>query len=340
MKIAIDAMGGDFAPNSVLEGTAQALEKYRGFTVKLVGNVPEMTPLLKKYGLMENPRVELVHADQFVKMDDPSTIAIRAKKNSSVTVAAGIVGNGEADALVTIGHTGAAVAATMVKMRLLPGVDRPAIAVVMPGIDGKVLFLDAGANVDAKPENLAQFAIMGELYSRLTLGVENPKIGLLSVGDEDIKGNDVTKETFKILCKMPINFIGNVEGKDIFTQKADVVVCDGFVGNAILKSCEGLAKAAMFWMKKAFTKNPLRITTAILAQKAFAELKEMGDSEEYGGAPLLGINGICIIGHGASSAKGVRNAIRVASELVEKDLNRKILERLKESNILLSHKNK
>jgi len=336
MKIAIDAMGGDYAPASVIDGTAQALRAYTGFEVVIVGRLEEIKPLLQKHGLDKNPRVRLVHAEQVVNMDESSTTSIRAKKDSSVTVAAGIVGKGEADALVTIGHTGAAVAATMVKMKTLPGVERPAIAVILPAKDGRTVLLDAGANVECSSGNLIQFAVMGEIYSKIVLGLTDPKVGLISVGDEDIKGNDTTKEAFKSLSNMPINFIGNVEGCDIFKDEVDVVVCDGFVGNVVLKACEGLSKAAMHWMKKAFTKNPFRITTAILAQKAFAELKEMGNYEEYGGAPLLGLNGICIIGHGSSSPKAVKNAIRVAAELVSKNLNEEILKKLQASNAMIN----
>ena len=337
MKIAIDVMGGDYAPASVIDGTAEALGTYTGFDVVLVGHLEEIKPLLQKHGLDKNPRVGLVHAEQVVNMDESSTSAIRAKKGSSVTVAAGIVGNCAADALVTIGHTGAAVAATMVKMRTLPGVERPAIAVVLPSKEGRTVLVDAGANVESSSRNLVQFAVMGEIYSKIILGLNSPKIGLMSVGDEDIKGNDTTKEAFKTLSNMSINFIGNVEGCDIFNDEVDVVVCDGFVGNVVLKACEGLSKAVFHWMKKAFTKNPFRLTTAILAQKAFEELKEMGDQEEYGGAPLLGINGICIIGHGASSPKAVKNAIRVAAELVNKNLNQEILKKLQASNALINN---
>ena len=338
MKIVVDAMGGDHAPKSVIEGTIEALEYYYGFNVILVGNLDLLKPYIEAYRLDKNPRIELVHASQVIGMNESSTTAIRQKKNSSITVAAGIVGRNEADALVTIGHTGAAMAATTVRMRTLPGVDRPAIAVIMPSTNGKFILLDAGANVDCKPENLAQFAVMGELYSKLVLDVPYPKIGLMSVGDEAIKGNELTKETFKMLSNMPVNFIGNVEGNDMFEDKADVVVCDGFVGNVILKSCEGLSKAIQSLLKKAFMKNPIRITSAILGLKAFSELKEISDKETYGGAPLLGINGICIIGHGSSSPKAVCNAIKIAADLVEKDLNGEILKRLKESDVIVEKK--
>ena len=334
MKIVVDAMGGDHAPKSVIDGVMDALEKIQGFKVILVGNLKQLTPYIRQYSLDTNSRIELVHAESTVNMDDSSTSAIRGKKDSSITVAATIAGQKKADALVTIGHTGAAVAATKVRMRTLPGVERPAIAVIMPAREGKIILLDAGANVDCKPIHLAQFAVMGELYSKFIFGISNPKVGLLSVGDEDVKGNELTKETFKIIKNMPVNFVGNVEGTDIFERKADIVVCDGFVGNAVLKTCEGLSKAAMYWMKKAFTKNPFRITTALLAQKTFLELKQIADKEEYGGAPLLGVNGICIIGHGSSSPKGVKNAIKVAVELVKKDLNSAIVEKLEKSKIV------
>jgi phosphate acyltransferase len=335
MKIVVDAMGGDYAPKSVIDGVVDALDEIRGYDIMLVGNLKQLTPYIRQYELDKNPRIELVHAESTVNMDDSSTVSLRNKKDSSITVGATIVGKKQADALVTIGHTGAAVAATKVKMRTLPGIERPAIAAIMPAREGKIVLLDAGANVDCKPRNLAQFAVMGELYSKFVLGISKPKVGLLSVGDEDVKGNELTKEAFKTIKEMPINFVGNVEGSDIFERKADIVVCDGFVGNAILKSCEGLSKAAMYWMKKAFTKNPFRITTALLAQKPFLELKQMSDKEEYGGAPLLGVNGICIIGHGSSSPKGVKNAIKVAVELVKKDLNGAIVEKLEKSNIMM-----
>ena len=333
MKIVVDAMGGDYAPGSVVDGVVDALHDFQGFDIILVGNLEQLSPLRKQYALDKNQRIELVHADQTVKMDDSSTSSIREKKKSSITVGATIARTRNADALVTIGHTGAAVAATKIKMRTLPGVDRPAIAVRMPAHDGQVILLDAGANVDCKPKHLAQFAVMGELFAKLTLDISKPKVGLLNVGDEDVKGNELTKEAFKMMLDMPINFIGNIEGTDIFQRKADVVVCDGFVGNVVLKACEGLSRMAMQMLKKNFTKNPFRLTTALLAKKPLEELKKLADSEEYGGAPLLGLNGICIIGHGSSSPKGVKNAIKVAAELVRRDLNGAIVEKLQRSKI-------
>ena len=334
MKIVLDAMGGDYAPASVIEGTIEALETFYGFDVILVGNLQQLKPYIDKFELDSNPRIELVHADQVVEMDEPSMTPIRKKRKSSITVAADLISKGKGDALVTIGHTGAALAAATVKLRTLPGVERAALAARLPAKKGgSFIMVDAGANTDCKPRHLAQFAVMGEAYSKIIVKVKDPKIGVICNGDEDSKGNELTKETFKILSKIPVNFIGNVEANDIFEKTADVVVCDGFVGNVILKSCEGLAKAINFLLKKAFSKNPIRITSAILGLKAFAELKEVSDKETYGGAPLLGVNGICIVGHGSSTPRAVCNAIKVAADLIENDLNKEILKKLKKSGL-------
>ncbi len=332
MRIAVDAMGGDKAPDVVIEGTAEALELYPHIDIVLVGHLQKINPLVRNYGLQNHPRLTLVHAEQAIAMDDPSISAIRAKKHSSMTLCAELVHKGEADAVVSAGHTGAAVAATTFRMKLLPGVERAGIATIMPSTKGHFVFIDAGANVDCKPLHLAQFAVMGEIFAR-SMGVHRPKIGLLSIGEEDVKGNDLTKEAFKMLSSMPINFIGNVEGKLLYERIADVVVCDGFVGNIVLKSSESLAKALSFWMKKAFKKNPVRQAWAILATNAFKELKEVADYEEYGGAPLLGVNGVCIIGHGSSSPKAIKNAIRVAGEIVKFRVNEHITERLAECGV-------
>lgn len=336
MKIAVDAMGGDKAPEVVIEGTAEALELYPFMDIVLVGHLQKISHLLKQHGITNHPRLRLVHAEQMIAMDEPSMSAVRGKKNSSMTLCAELVQKGEADAVVSAGHTGAAVAATTFRMKLLPGVDRAGIAAIMPSTKGHFVFIDAGANVDCKPIHLAQFAIMGETFSK-TMGVHRPKVGLLSIGEEDVKGNDLTKETFKMLSNMPINFIGNVEGKLLYERVADVVVCDGFVGNIVLKSSESLAKAISFWIKKAFTKNTLRQAGAILAKNAFKELKEVADYEEYGGAPLLGVNGVCIIGHGSSSPKAIKNAIRVAGEIVKYKVNDHITARLIECGIAVKH---
>lgn len=333
MKIAVDAMGGDRAPGVVIEGVAEALDSMRDAEIILVGNLEKITPLLKDCGIYNHPRLKLVHAEQSISMGEPSTVAIRSKKNSSITVAASLVRDGQAEAVVSAGHTGAAVAATVFKMKMLSGIERPGIATVMPSPKGSFILIDAGANIDSKPLHLAQFAVMGEIYAKFYLGINRPRIGLLSVGEEDVKGNELTKETFKKLSEMPVNFIGNVEGKVLYDKFADVVVCDGFVGNLVLKSSESLAKAIMYWLREAFTKNTVRKTGAILAKEAFKELKAIGDYEEYGGAPLLGVNGVCIIGHGSSSPKAIKNAIRTAREFLKFKINDHIKNRIAEAGI-------
>lgn len=336
MKIAIDAMGGDFAPSAIIEGASWALKKYSDFEAVIVGHSEKLSPFLEKFELVDHPRVSIVHSEEVVEMGEPSTIALRAKKKSSITVAATIVANGDADALVSAGHTGAAVAATKVKIRTLPGIERPAIATIFPAKDGNFVLCDAGANTDCSPENLAQFAIMAEAYSRLTFGIEEPKIGLLSVGEEDAKGNELTKATFKILSEMPINFIGNIEGNDMYAKKADVVVCDGFVGNVVLKTSEGLAKTIKGFISDAFHKNVFRMLIGAFAKLGLNDLKEVTDKDEYGGAPLLGLKKPCIIGHGSSSPKAVCNAIGVAREFVNTNINEKISQKINDSNIFIS----
>lgn len=338
MKIAVDAMGGDYAPGVVIEGVLLALQEIPGLQLVLVGHQEKLSFYLEKAGLINHPQVELVHAEQVVEMSDHSTDSIRSKKHSSITVCADLVKAGRADAIVSAGHTGAAVAATKVRLRTLEGVDRPALATAMPAVGGKNILIDVGANTDCTPMNLAQFAVMGELYAQLTFGLERPRIGLLSVGGEDVKGNDLTKEVFKILSNMPINFVGNVEGHDIFHKSTcDVIVCDGFTGNSILKASEGLARATYHWLKEAFTRNPIRQTGAFLAKEAFRDLKKISDSEEFGGAPLLGIRGVCIIGHGASSPKAIKNAIRLADTYLKHGLTDRIVKRINECGIAVKH---
>lgn len=338
MKIAVDAMGGDYAPGVVIEGVLLALQEIPGLQLVLVGHQEKLSFYLEKAGLINHPQVELVHAEQVVEMSDHSTDSIRSKKHSSITVCANLVKAGRADAIVSAGHTGAAVAATKVRLRTLEGVDRPALATAMPAVGGKNILIDVGANTDCTPMNLAQFAVMGELYAQLTFGLESPRIGLLSVGGEDVKGNDLTKEVFKILSNMPINFVGNVEGHDIFHKSTcDVIVCDGFTGNSILKASEGLARATYHWLKEAFTRNPIRQTGAFLAKEAFRDLKKISDSEEFGGAPLLGIRGVCIIGHGASSPKAIKNAIRLADTYLKHGLTDRIVKRINECGIAVKH---
>ncbi len=334
LTIAVDAMGGDYAPQAVIEGVSDALDRISGIDkLLLVGDRDRISRELNRVGISSDARVEIVHASQVVHMHEPAGNALRSKKDSSITVAAELVKQGRADALVSAGHTGAAVASTVVKLRCLPGLERPGIATVFPTPTGPFVLLDAGANVDAKPLHLVHYAIMGDVYAREILSIAEPRVGLLSVGAEEAKGNELTKEVFKRLSVMSdLKFVGNVEGHDLFSNKVDVVVCDGFVGNVMLKCCESLAKALFLMLREKLTANPVRSAGAFLCRNAFAEIKKTSDYAEYGGAPLLGVDGVCIIGHGSSSPTAIRNAIRVAAEFVKHQVNRHIVTRVSVSN--------
>ena len=334
MKIAVDAMGGDFAPGVAVEGTAQALVDFPDYEIVLVGHTAKLRFYLEKYGIAGNPHLELIHAPSVCEMSEPSAVSLRSKRDSSITVLAKMMKAKEIDAMATPGHTGATVAATTVLARTLPGVDRPALGASMPAQEDRFLLMDAGANPDCAVHNMVQFALMGEVYARYLYHKERPRVGLLSVGGEDIKGCDLTKETFKRLEQLPINFVGNVEANTAFKGACDVLVSDGFAGNVLLKSAEGLAKATGYWLKQALNKSAARLVGAVLAKNAFAELKAHGSSDVIGGAPLLGVNGICIIGHGGSNPVAVRNAIRVSAECVEFELNQRIIEAIDEAGNL------
>jgi phosphate acyltransferase len=331
MKIALDAMGGDHAPAVNIGGAIDALRYYPKLQhLYLVGDQAVLELECAKQGLdLNDPRVSIQHAPETIGMAEPGAKTVRKKKNSSISIAMDMVKDHRADAFVSAGNTGAAVAAATLKLRTLPGVDRAGIASALPNEYGICHILDAGANPEAKPEHLVAYAIMGTAFSKGVLGVKNPKVGLMSNGEEDEKGTAFTKEAFKLLKKTPgINFIGNVEGRDLFETELDVVLCDGFVGNIMLKTIEATAKAVSKWLKTEIKGNPLRIAGAMLANGAFRALKEKSSYETYGGSPLLGVNGVVIIAHGSSSSLAVRNAIRVALETVENQVNPRILEAL------------
>ena len=336
MKIAVDAMGGDYAPGVVIEGLARALCDYPDCEFTLVGHTGKLGLYLYKYGIVNHPNLKLHHAESVVEMSEPSAIALRGKKDSSITECARLMKAGEVEAIVSPGHTGALVAATKVLNRTLPGIDRPALAASLPYRGGRFMLVDAGANPDCRPGHLLQFAIMGEIYAKLMFKNENPRIGLLSVGGEDGKGSSLTKPVFKALSEMPINFVGNVESNSAYEGACDVLIADGFSGNVMLKTSEGLARMAGRWLKASLKKNALRLAGALLAKSAFKELKETVDADEIGGAPLLGINGLCIIGHGSSSPKAVRNAIRTARDAIRFRMNEKICQRLAECKAAVS----
>lgn len=332
MIIAVDAMGGDNAPDVVIEGVAQALKENGEITrLFLVGDIDRISALISANGLKDHPKIELVNASQVVEMHEPSTLAIRGKKDSSITVCTNLAKEGKVDAIVSAGHTGAAVAASVVRMRNLEGVDRPCIATIFPAPERHFVIVDAGATPVCEPVNLVQFAIMGDIYAKKILGRSNPKVGLLSNGEEESKGTELTKESLKLLKEIPsINFIGNIEGKDIFDGKVDVVVCDGFTGNVILKFGESLAMGMFKMLKDKLERNPKRKVGALLAKNAFVEVKNVADKAEYGGAPLMGVNGVCIIGHGSSCPRAIKNAVKVAGQFVKYGVNQEIVDRIKE----------
>jgi glycerol-3-phosphate acyltransferase PlsX len=332
MKIALDAMGGDFGPPNLVGGAVMALGEYPQIEkLFLVGDTPQIEAELTKLKCNDR-RIEIVHSTQVVAMSDGAVDSVRRKKDSSVSRAVDLVKKGEAAAIVSAGHTGAAVAATTIKLRTLPGIDRPGIAAVIPSETNIFVLIDAGANSDAKPEHLLQYGIMGSVYSRHVLGYQNPSIGLMSIGGEDVKGTDLTKEVFKMLKRSALNFRGNIEGHDLFAHPVEVVVCDGFVGNVILKTCESVGDAIFKWLKHELVKSKVRMAGAFLAQKAFQAIKKRVNYEEYGGSPLLGVNGICIIAHGASTPLAIKNALRVAAESIEQQVNPHIIEEISRYN--------
>jgi len=333
MRISIDAMGGDYAPQEIVAGTLQAADTLKGIEkLYLVGDETAIKAELAKHKGTVPACIEIVHCSEVVGMGESPATAIRRKKDSSIARAVEMVKDGKADAIFSAGNTGAAVAAATLKLRTLEGVDRPAIATVMPTSKDPFVLLDAGANPDSTPEMLLQYAVMGSIYSREILGVANPSIGLLSIGEEEGKGNESTKKTFSLLNQSHLNFIGNVESRDLFGAKVSVAVCDGFVGNVVLKTSEAVAKMISNWLKRMFRANLVRKLGAVLAMGVFKEIKSHADPSSYGGAPLLGANGVVIIGHGSSNAFATFNAIRVASEAIDHDVNHLIEAELKSIN--------
>ncbi|MEO8352705.1 MAG: phosphate acyltransferase PlsX [Chthoniobacteraceae bacterium] len=326
MKIALDAMGHDEGPAPLLAGAVLALERITGLSrLFLCGDAPRLEAELKRIGCNDG-RLEIVHCSQVIEMNDSATDALRKKKDSSVSRAVDLVKKGEAEAIVSAGHTGAAVAASTVKLRTLKGVDRPAIAATMPTETNLFVLVDAGANTDPTPAQMLQNAIMGSVYSRHVLGYENPTVGLMSIGTEDEKGNDFTRESFDLLKGSGLNFRGNVEGHDLFEKPVEVVVADGFTGNIVLKTSEAIAHAIFRWMKHEIKKGVVTTLGGFLALPALKRIHRKTNSDEYGGMPLLGVNGVCIIAHGGSSPVAIKNAIRMAAESIRHQVNPHIVE--------------
>jgi phosphate acyltransferase len=322
--IALDAMGSDRAPKPEIEGAMHAARHY-GIHVVLVGREPLIRAELGRVPAAASLPIQVIHASEVIAMEDKAAQAVRAKRDSSLRVGLRLVREGKAAGFVTAGNTGAAMATAKMVLGGLPAVDRPALAAVIPTAIGTVaILLDVGANVDCKPHNLEQFAVMGEIYFRSMFGTPRPRVGLLSIGEEESKGNDLTREAFPLLKQLPLNFIGNVEGRDLYNGKVDVIVADGFVGNVALKTSEGVANLVRATLKESLKATITRQVGYLLSRSAFADFKKRLDHTEYGGAPLLGVKGVCFITHGSSNANAIKNAIRVAAEFAELRINDKI----------------
>lgn len=315
MRIAVDAAGGDFAPGEIVKGTIEAVVK-DGAKVLLVGHKERLKAELKQYRY-PSAAVSLVEAPEIIEMHEHPAQAVRRKKNSSIVVATKLVQAGEAGALISAGNTGAQMAAALFEFGRIPGIERPGIATAFPSPAGAKVLLDSGANVETKGRHLVQFAYLGSIYSREMLGVASPRVALLNVGSEPSKGSEAVQEAFQVLAQTKeINFAGNIEGRDFFTADVDVIVCDGFVGNVVLKLTEGLVATLLAMAKEELKRNPLRLLGGFLVKPGIQEIFRKLDYTEYGGAPLLGVKGISIICHGSSRAKAIQNAIRVAQEAV------------------------
>jgi glycerol-3-phosphate acyltransferase PlsX len=325
--IALDAMGSDLAPRPEIEGAIQASREY-GVKVLLVGQAAALKAELGRHA-RRGANVEIAPAGEVIAMKDAPMQAFRKKKDSSIHVAARLVRDGQAQAFVSAGNTGAAMAVARFVLGTLPSVDRLALAAPFPTARGGTsVLLDVGANVDSRPEHLVQFAVMGEIYYRVIFGTKRPRVGLLSIGEEESKGNELVRETHDRLKKIPLNFVGNVEGRDVFAGNVEVIVSDGFIGNIALKISEGAAQQIGAMLKVALKRTIATQLGSMLARSAFQELKKQIDYSEYGGAPLLGVRGVTVIGHGRSNANAIKNAIRVANELARASVTEKIEQEL------------
>jgi len=328
MKVVLDAMGGDFAPHVPVLGAVQAAKEFNARVI-LVGDEKQIKSELSKLSYPKE-LIEVVHADDSIPMDEQPSKALK-RKNSSVHLGLNLIKSGEADAFVSAGNTGAVMAVALFTVGRIKGVERPAISAILPNLTGHTFLLDVGANVDCKPHHLLQFAVMGSAYAKYVLGDENPRVGLLNIGEEEGKGNELTKEAYKLLKQAKekgLNFLGNAEGRDIYSGKFDVVVCDGFVGNVALKLSESLAKILAKILKEEIEKHFISKLGAITLKPAIKSFKKRIDYAEWGGAPLLGIKAPVIISHGSSNAKAIKNAIKTAGQFVKSELNAKIEEEI------------
>ena len=334
-KVVVDAMGSDHAPHPEIDG-ALAATRDLGIGIILVGQAEKVEPELRRCGWrgQGDRGIEFVTAEEVIGMDEPVATAVRRKKRSSLRVGSKLVTEGRADGFVSAGNTGAAMATAKMVIGMLPGVDRPALAAMIPTKGTKpTLLLDVGANAECKAHHLVQFAIMGDAYCRAVLGRYKPTVGLMSIGEEEAKGNDLTKEAFPLLREVgSLNFVGNVEGRDVFTGAVDVIVTDGFTGNVMLKLSEGLTDAMLSMIKRELTSSAMTKAGAMLAKPAFRNIKKRLDYAEYGGAPLLGVRQIVIIGHGSSNARAIRNAIRSVKVFSDNRASERIERGIAETN--------
>ena len=332
MRIAVDVMGGDHGCAVVVEGVRRALEADQKIsTLFLVGDQTEIESALGATGC-HDLRVQIVHASEVVTMDDKPVTALRKKRDSSITRGAELVHDGQADAVISAGNTGGIFTAATFKLGRISGVDRGCIAAVIPRQENEFVLLDGGANIECKPLHLAQFAVMGSVYSREVLGRKKPRVGILSIGTEDSKGNELTLGAFKLCQQLDLNFIGNVEGHDLFKDHVDVVVCDGFVGNIVLKTCESLAVGMISMLKRELMRNPKRQLGALLAKNAFQAIRRRMDPEVYGGAPLLGFNGMVFKAHGSARERAIASALRVTADAVQHHVNEIIAREIVNAN--------
>ena len=322
--IALDAMGGDHAPKSEVEGALRAVRTL-GVRVILVGREDVLRKELDHHEGWESLPIEIHHASEVISMGESAAKAVRTKRDSSLRVASRLVRERVASGMVSAGNTGAVMATAKMVQGMIPGVDRPALASIFPTVSGKpAVMIDVGANVDSSARMLAQFAVMGEIYSRVILRTQKPRVGLLSIGEEEQKGNELTRTASPLLKTLPLHFIGNVEGRDLYSGTADVIVCDGFIGNVALKVSEGLVDVVKHLLQESLTATISGKIGALLARAAFTDFKKRVDYSEYGGAPLLGVKGVCIICHGRSNANAIKNAIRVAAEFAREGLDQRI----------------
>jgi len=325
-------MGGDHGCGVVIDGVRLALQANPAITeIYLVGNQAEIEPALKQSRCRDS-RVRIVHASEVVTMDDKPLIGVRKKKDSSLLRAVELLEEGKADALISSGNTGGLVAAATIKLRRLEGVERPAIAAIVPSAKNEFVLIDAGASPECKAIHLAHFAIMGNIYSREILGRKTPRVGILSNGSEEIKGNDLTREALKLCQQLDLNFIGYVEGNDLFSDHVEVAVTDGFIGNLVLKTCESMGKGMLRMVKRELAANPVRKLGAALARNAFSTIKQRMDPDAYGGAPLLGLNGNIIKAHGSSRERAIMNAIRVSTETIQHHIKEMIQQEVLQAN--------